>query len=145
MIWRGKIEAEPYLDGRTQVMIGHRDQRAVIYPMSEELRKRGSSLINWAVVLGGQYNEDEREVWDRLALKERFIRHFQDWNFEWIKFKDLMSATQEIFEYPKSDRNPLLQWTFGRVTLMGDAAHPMRPISNNISNTMTITPTMPMP
>ena len=130
MIWRGKIEAEPYLDGRTQVMIGHRDQRAVIYPMSEELRKRGNSLINWAVVLGGRYNEDEREVWDRLALKERFIRHFQDWNFEWIKFRDLMSATQEIFEYPKSDRDPLPHWTFGRVTLMGDAAHPMRPVGS---------------
>ena len=57
-------------------------------------------------------------------------RCFRDWNFEWIKFKDLMSATQEIFEYPKSDRNPLLQWTFGRVTLMGDAAHPMRPVGS---------------
>ena len=130
MIWRGKIEAEPYLDGRTQVMIGHRDQRAVIYPMSEELRKTGRSLINWAVVLGGRYNEDEREVWDRLAVKERFFGHFQNWNFDWIGVKDLISATEEIFEYPKSDRDPLPQWTFGRVTLMGDAAHPMRPVGS---------------
>lgn len=130
MIWRGKIEAEPYLDGRTQVMIGHRDQRAVIYPMSEELRRNGRSLINWAVVLGGRYDEDEREAWDRVAMRDRFVQHFKGWNFDWINFADLIDATEEILEYPKSDRDPLPQWTFGRVTLMGDAAHPMRPVGS---------------
>ena len=29
------------------------------------------------------------------------------------------------------DRDPLPQWTFGRTTLMGDAAHPMYPIGSN--------------
>ncbi|MCM3162246.1 FAD-dependent monooxygenase [Metabacillus litoralis] len=30
-----------------------------------------------------------------------------------------------------ADRDPLPQWTFGRVTLLGDAAHPMYPIGSN--------------
>ena len=35
------------------------------------------------------------------------------------------------YEYPLVDRDPIPQWTFGRTTLMGDAAHPMYPIGSN--------------
>ena len=35
------------------------------------------------------------------------------------------------YEYPLVDRDPLERWTFGRVTLIGDAAHPMYPIGSN--------------
>src|SRR5262249_12129296 len=31
------------------------------------------------------------------------------------------------FEFPLVDRDPVDRWTFGRVTLIGDAAHPMQP------------------
>ena len=128
--WRGAIEAEPFLDGRTQVMIGHREQRAVIYPMSRRTAQGGRSLINWLTILGNQSNVMERESWDRKVPKERFFEPFKDWNFSWIKLADLISGTKEIFEYPKSDRDPLPRWSFGRVTLVGDAAHPMRPIGS---------------
>jgi 2-polyprenyl-6-methoxyphenol hydroxylase-like FAD-dependent oxidoreductase len=33
--------------------------------------------------------------------------------------------------YPMVDRDPLDRWTFGRVTLLGDAAHPMYPQGGN--------------
>jgi 2-polyprenyl-6-methoxyphenol hydroxylase-like FAD-dependent oxidoreductase len=128
--WRGVIEAEPFLDGRTHVTIGSRDRRAVVYPMSEAARRRGRSLINWVTVLGRQMASDQPGSWERRAVKERFFAHFRDWNFDWIHFADLVSATGEIFEYPKDDRDPLPRWSFGRVTLLGDAAHPMRPIGS---------------
>jgi 5-methylphenazine-1-carboxylate 1-monooxygenase len=128
--WRGAVEAQPFLDGRTQVMIGHREQRTVIYPMSKEAAARGKSLTNWLVVLGNQSVEDQRESWNRQATKERFFNHFKDWNFDWIKAADLYAATEAIYEYPKVDRDPLPRWSFGRVTLLGDAAHPMRPIGS---------------
>jgi 2-polyprenyl-6-methoxyphenol hydroxylase-like FAD-dependent oxidoreductase len=69
-----------------------------------------------------------RGGWDRRVSKDRFFDHFKDWNFEWIKFADLICRTEEIYEYPKDDRDPLPRWSFGRVTLLGDAAHPMLPI-----------------
>lgn len=128
--WRGAVEAEPFLDGRTQVMIGHREQRTVIYPMSKKVAARGKSLINWLVVLGHQSVEDQLESWNRRATKERFFSHFKDWNFDWINLADLYTRTEAIYEYPKADRDPLPQWSFGRVTLLGDAAHPMRPIGS---------------
>ena len=110
--------------------IGSRERRAVIYPMSEKLRVRGRSLINWVTVLGQQMASDRPGTWDRRAVKERFFAQFEDWNFDWIPFADLVAGTQKIYEYPKDDRDPLPRWSFGRVTLLGDAAHPMRPIGS---------------
>jgi len=128
--WRGVVEADPFLDGRSQVTIGSRDARAVVYPISEKTRRGGRSLINWVTVLGRQLASDQPGTWDRRAPKDRFFAHFRDWNFDWIPFADLVAATEEIFEYPKDDRDPLPRWSFGRVTLLGDAAHPMRPIGS---------------
>jgi 5-methylphenazine-1-carboxylate 1-monooxygenase len=128
--WRGVVEAAPFLDGRSHVTIGSRNCRAVIYPISEKARQRGRSLINWVTVLGRQQASGHPGTWDRRATKERFFSHFQSWNFDWIPFADLVAASGEIFEYPKDDRDPLPRWSFGRVTLLGDAAHPMRPIGS---------------
>ena len=127
--WRGVVEAEPFLDGRTHVTMGTRDVRAIVYPMSEPARQRGRSLINWIAVLGSQLASGEQS-WDRRASKSRFFDQFRDWNFDWIPFADLIQATEEVFEYPKDDRDPLSRWSFGRVTLLGDAAHPMRPVGS---------------
>jgi 2-polyprenyl-6-methoxyphenol hydroxylase-like FAD-dependent oxidoreductase len=128
--WRGVIEDESFLDGRTHVTIGSRERRAVVYPISEKARQEGRSLINWVTVLGKQMASDQPGTWDRRAPKERFFAHFRDWNFDWIRFADLIAATAEIYEYPKDDRDPLPRWSFERVTLLGDAAHPMRPIGS---------------
>ena len=43
----------------------------------------------------------------------------------------LIRNCPHAYEYPLVDRDPIPQWTFGRVTLMGDAAHPMYPIGSN--------------
>jgi len=45
--------------------------------------------------------------------------------------RSLISATPEFYEYPCCDRDPLPYWTWGRVTLLGDAAHPMYPVGSN--------------
>jgi 2-polyprenyl-6-methoxyphenol hydroxylase-like FAD-dependent oxidoreductase len=128
--WRGVVEAAPFLDGRSHVTIGSRNCRAVIYPISEQAHQRGRSLINWVTVLGRQQASGQPGTWHRRASKERFFAHFQSWNFDWLPFADLVAATSEIFEYPKDDRDPLPRWSFGRVTLLGDAAHPMRPVGS---------------
>lgn len=128
--WRGAIEAAPYLDGSSQVMIGHYMQRMVIYPMSAKAQARGRSLVNWLTMLGGRHDLVARESWDRKVPKERFFAAFKDWNFPWIAAADLVAATADIYEYAEADHNPLPRWSFGRVTLLGDAAHAMRPVGS---------------
>jgi 5-methylphenazine-1-carboxylate 1-monooxygenase len=43
----------------------------------------------------------------------------------------LIRASGEFYEYPLCDRDPLPRWSFGRATLLGDAAHPMYPVGSN--------------
>lgn len=126
--WRGVVEGEPFLGGRTHVTMGFSQRRAVVYPVSRKVADRGRSLINWVAVLGEQSASGARATWDRKVPKDRFFGQFKDWNFGWIKFADLICDTDEIYEFPKDDRDPLPRWSFGRVTLVGDAAHTMLPI-----------------
>jgi len=126
--WRGVVEAEPFLDGRTQVTIGFPDRSGVIYPISKKIADRGCSRINWVAVLGKPSASGDRPRRDHKVIKNRFFHQFKEWNFSWIKFADLICDTDKIYEFPMEDRGPLQRWSFGRVTLLGDAAHPMYPV-----------------
>jgi 2-polyprenyl-6-methoxyphenol hydroxylase-like FAD-dependent oxidoreductase len=128
--WRGAIETAPYLDGRTQVMIGHYRQRTILYPMSRKSADRCRSLVNWLAYRYRPGVTSERESWDRKVPKERFFAAYQDWNFDWIRPADMIAATDDIYEYYEMDHDPLDRWSFGRATLLGDAAHAMRPVGS---------------
>ena len=72
-----------------------------------------------------------REDYNRTAKLEEFLPWFKDWKFDWLDVPGLIENCPHAYEYPLVDRDPVAQWTFGRVTLMGDAAHPMYPIGSN--------------
>src|SRR5262245_21400368 len=131
MLWRGMAEGEPYLDGRTMIIAGHWDQEAVVYPVSGEAARRGRSLINWVAVLRNGGEQPRRGDWSHEGRLEDFLPPFADWRFDFIDLPALFRATQRILEYPMVDRDPVNQWSFGHVTLLGDAAHPMYPIGGN--------------
>ena len=126
MQWRASVDAEAFLDARTQVIIGHRDQRFLAYPMSAEAAGGGRSLVNWIAELRIPQNPAPAD-WDRRVAKEAFWKPFLGWRFAWLDVPALIAATEHIFEFPKCDRDPVARWSFGRVTLLGDAAHPMLP------------------
>jgi 2-polyprenyl-6-methoxyphenol hydroxylase-like FAD-dependent oxidoreductase len=43
----------------------------------------------------------------------------------------MIQNANQVFEYPMVDRDPVNRWNFGRVVLLGDAAHPMYSIGAN--------------
>jgi 2-polyprenyl-6-methoxyphenol hydroxylase-like FAD-dependent oxidoreductase len=134
MIWRATTEAAPYLDGRSMFMAGHQDQKFVAYPISEPLRRQGRSLVNWIAEL--RVPEDvpdtpPRSDWNREVDKSLFRDAFAGWRWDWIDIPALIDGAPAIYEFPMVDKDPLPRWTFDRVTLLGDAAHPMYPIGSN--------------
>ena len=130
LLWRGVAEIDRVLDGRTMVWAGHPEQKFVGYPIADlpdgrqafnfiaELRRPGSDLA-------------AQEDWNRAGSLEDFLPAFADWHFGWLDVPSIVRAAPETFLFPMVDRDPIPRWTFGRTTLLGDAAHPMYPIGSN--------------
>lgn len=132
ILWRGITEADAFLSGRTMIMAGHEVLKFVCYPISKEPNASGKYKINWIAErhMPPTY-QWRREDYNRSAKHEEFLPWFEDWTFDWLDVPGLIRGCSYAYEYPLVDRDPLSRWTFGRVTLMGDAAHPMYPIGSN--------------
>jgi 2-polyprenyl-6-methoxyphenol hydroxylase-like FAD-dependent oxidoreductase len=128
--YRGAGEIAPYLNGRTMVAVGHRDVRAVIYPVSQPAALRARSLANWVCIRTAAEDEPPPEQWNRRGDAAQFIDLYRSWRYPWLDVPGLVEATPEIFQFPFLDREPIPRWSFGRVSLLGDAAHPMYPIGS---------------
>jgi 5-methylphenazine-1-carboxylate 1-monooxygenase len=132
MMWRGAIEREPFLDGQTMVVAGHHDAKIVIYPISEEARLRGRSLVNLVAEINiGRDTAIPSQDWNRPADVSEFIHAFEDYKFDFLDVPAALRQTGSLFVYPMADRDALPFWSQGRITLLGDAAHPMYPIGAN--------------
>jgi 5-methylphenazine-1-carboxylate 1-monooxygenase len=132
-MWRGVTEAEPFLGDRTMVMAGSNLRaKFVAYPISRQAEDAARSSVNWVaeVRLGGDA-PPEPEDWNRTGDIDEVLVHFGDWRFDWLDIPALVVGAPAVFQYPMVDRDPLSHWGEGRVTLLGDAAHPMYPIGSN--------------
>ena len=128
-LWRGTTLRPPYLTGASIARIGARHTTMIVYPIRTNVDAAGNMLVNWVV-------EVEREVavpvdWNKPGRLEDFYNHYRDWTFDWIDAAALIRGSQQIWSYPMVDRDPLPRWTQARVTLLGDAAHPMYPQGGN--------------
>jgi 5-methylphenazine-1-carboxylate 1-monooxygenase len=127
ILWRAAVEAEPFLEGRTIVIAGHFNQRIIAYPIAPG-NDQGRLLTNWICQVRVADSLPQREDWNRKVSQERVLAAFDGWRFPWLDLRELIRRSTEIYEFPLVDRDPLSAWTFGRVTLVGDAAHPMQPV-----------------
>jgi 2-polyprenyl-6-methoxyphenol hydroxylase-like FAD-dependent oxidoreductase len=131
LMWRAVSEHPGYLTGRTMVQAGTNALKFVCYPIREATPER-PALINW--IAERRVDPDThwaREDWNRQGRIEDFLPDFAGWEWPWLSVPSLIRATEAVWEFPMVDRDPLPEWTRGRVTLLGDAAHPMYPIGSN--------------
>lgn len=131
MLWRGAVEWPAFLTGRSMVIAGGMDAKVVLYPITPGEK----ALMNWAVMarLGdGSSPPPRREDWSRPGKLEELMPFVEKtFRLNVLDVKGLILATEEFFEYPVCDRDPVPHWSFAKVTLLGDAAHPMYPVGSN--------------
>ena len=129
LMWRGTTWAPSFLTGRSMAMAGCKARKFVCYPIAKDGDR---VLINWiADLMFPEDHEWAREDWNRPGRAEDLLPHFGDWTFDWLDVPSVIREAEAIYEWPMVDRDPLQRWTHGRMTLLGDAAHPMYPIGSN--------------
>lgn len=131
VLWRATTLGEPFLDGRTMVMAGNANHKLVTYPISQKVARTGKSLINWIAELRVDGDTPPKDDWNRVVDRSVFAPRFDSWVFDFLDVPRLFAGAEQVFEFPMVDRDPLPRWSYGRVTLLGDAAHPMYPIGSN--------------
>ncbi len=128
--WRGVTVHKPILSGKSYLRIGSLDTgKMVIYPIADNVDGQGNQLVNWVAEIrqeGAPMND-----WNRPGDAADFIEIVKDWRFDWLDVPALIRGASQSFEYPMVDKDPVPRWTFGRLTLLGDAAHPMYPRGSN--------------
>jgi 5-methylphenazine-1-carboxylate 1-monooxygenase len=130
LLWRGTTEIDPVLGGRSMIWAGHRDQKFVGYPIAD--LPDGRQCFNFIAELRRPASPlGENEDWNRAGDLDDFLPAFADWVFDWLDVPVLVRSAPGTFLFPMVDRDPVDRWTFGRSTLLGDAAHPMYPIGSN--------------
>jgi 2-polyprenyl-6-methoxyphenol hydroxylase-like FAD-dependent oxidoreductase len=129
-MWRGVTRWKPILTGASMIRAGWlTNGKMVIYPISDRIDADGHQLINWVAEIETPHHLSRD--WNRRGRLEDFIGAFADWHFDWLDVPALIRAAEMVLEFPMVDQDPLPRWTFGRVTLLGDAAHPMLPRGSN--------------
>ncbi|TQK27744.1 FAD-dependent monooxygenase [Arthrobacter sp. SLBN-53] len=126
-MFRGAADIPAFLDGQTMAIVkGDDGIELVAYPIGER-------LVNWVLqVPNGSAGElDGDAQWNSTADAAQVRTHVADWRLDRLNPAALIEATEQIYRYPMVDREPLPHWGTDRVTLLGDAAHPMYPVGAN--------------
>jgi 5-methylphenazine-1-carboxylate 1-monooxygenase len=128
-MWRGVTRWKPILSGASMVRAGWMSHgKMVIYPIRPAAAD-GLQLVNWVAEI--ETPVYRKRDWNRSGSIDDFIGAFADWHFDWLDVPALIRAADSVLEFPMVDQDPLPRWSFDRVTLLGDAAHPMVPRGSN--------------
>ena len=110
-IWRGVVKTD-FEIGYASETYG-KGKRVGIVPIKE-------GIYGWWATS----NEDFMEGDSPETTKDKLSRLFGDWH---SPIPDLIKNTEHILKNSLIDREPHKGWTKGKVTLLGDAAHPTTP------------------
>ena len=133
MLWRGATDWPTFLTGQSMIIAGGMEAKFVLYPIGRG-RTDDLRLTNWAVMAKTGVEGSvppRREDWSRPGRLEEVLPHVRRFAIGGVDVGALIESTSRFYEYPLCDRNPIPRWSYGHVTLLGDAAHPMYPVGSN--------------
>lgn len=132
-LWRGCVEWPVFGSGQSMLIAGGNTAKLVVYPIGAG-RAPDTRLTNWAICIQTGRPGDPppyRQDWSRPASFADIAEYLEWFRTPYVDHIGLARATGQCFEFPMCDRDPLSAWSHGRVTLLGDAAHPMYPMGSN--------------
>ncbi|WP_086826321.1 FAD-dependent monooxygenase [Streptomyces sp. NRRL B-24572] len=129
-MWRGVTELPTFLDGRTMILAADdEDTRLIAHPVSARHARRGRALVNWVCLVSAPPPDGIREAdWNKHGSREDVVPHHAHWDFGRLDVPGPIRGSHQVLQYPMVDRDPLGNGWHGRVTLLGDAAHPVYPL-----------------
>jgi 2-polyprenyl-6-methoxyphenol hydroxylase-like FAD-dependent oxidoreductase len=130
-MWRGVSPWPSILTGATMARVGWlATGKMVLYPIRNAVDAEGRQLLNWVFEIESESYRTRRD-WNLPGSVEDVLPHVAEWRFPWLDVPAMLRASESVLEYPMVDQDPLPRWTFGRLSLLGDAAHPMVPRGSN--------------
>jgi salicylate hydroxylase len=114
VIRRDAVSGEPPATDNAQWLGPH--GTIVLYPL------RGEELIN--VVAHYDDEHYRHESWINECDRQEVLDRYAGWHESLLR---VFAAGDTWYKWALYDRDPIPRWTQGRVTVLGDAAHPMLP------------------
>lgn len=129
-LWRGITLMKPFKTGGAILHIGAPSQGSlIVYPIVDNYEGTGLTLVNWIVEQNDR--AESIEDWNQKGDVSEIAHMFDECELDFINVGEMLRNSKEVYLFPLIDHDPLEQWSFGRVTLMGDAAHAMYPRGGN--------------
>ncbi|RKP53531.1 pyridine nucleotide-disulfide oxidoreductase [Pararobbsia silviterrae] len=129
-LWRGVTLMKPFKTGGTILHIGAPSQGSlIVYPIHDDWEGTGLTLTNWIVEQNDR--AESIEDWNQKGDIAEIAHMFDECKLDFLDVGEMLRNAREVYLFPLIDHDPLDRWAFGRVALMGDAAHAMYPRGGN--------------